>query len=31
MLDLRSGGAEALPVRAATFGIARTLRWAFGR
>jgi uncharacterized protein (DUF2236 family) len=31
MLDLRSGGAETLPVRAATFGIARTLRWAFGR
>jgi uncharacterized protein (DUF2236 family) len=31
MLDLRSGGAQVLPVRAATFGIARTLRWAFGR
>ena len=28
---LRSSGVEALPVRAATYGLARTLRWAFGR
>lgn len=31
MLDLRAGGVGALPVRAATYGFARTLRWAFGR
>jgi uncharacterized protein (DUF2236 family) len=31
MLDLRPGGVGALPVRAATYGFARTLRWAFGR
>ena len=31
MLGLRSSGVEALPVRAATYGLARTLRWAFGR
>lgn len=31
MLDLRPGGVGALPVRAATYGLSRTLRWAFGR
>lgn len=31
MLGLRPSGAGALPVRAATHGLARTLRWAFGR
>ena len=31
MLGLRAPGAVALPVRAATRGLAGTLRWAFGR
>lgn len=31
MLDLRAAGAGAVPVRAATYGLSRTLRWAFGR
>lgn len=30
LLDLRSPGPAVLPVRAATYGIGRTLRWAFG-
>jgi uncharacterized protein (DUF2236 family) len=31
MLGLRSPGVTAFPVRAATYGLGRTLRWAFGR
>lgn len=31
MLGLHAPGLGALPVRAATFGLGRTLRWAFGR